>query len=95
VQINVGHLDSDGIFNGAFTTYAFSGAVRQRVGALGGAPAGMGVPVGMARAPCGSGWVLLGGRRRGWDARGDGKGALRQRVGALGGGNGRAPCGSG
>jgi hypothetical protein len=31
VQINVGHLDSDGIFNGAFTTYAFSGAVRQRV----------------------------------------------------------------
>jgi hypothetical protein len=31
VQINVGHLDADGVYNNAFTTYAFSGAVRQRV----------------------------------------------------------------
>jgi small subunit ribosomal protein S21e len=30
VQINVGHLDADGVYNNAFTTYAFSGAVRQR-----------------------------------------------------------------
>ena len=31
VQINVGHLDADGVYSGQFTTYAFSGAVRQRV----------------------------------------------------------------
>jgi hypothetical protein len=31
VQINVGHLDADGVYNNNFTTYAFSGAVRQRV----------------------------------------------------------------
>lgn len=30
VQINVGHLDADGVYNGQFTTYAFNGAVRQR-----------------------------------------------------------------
>ncbi len=31
MQINVGHLDGDGVYSNAFTTYAFSGAVRQRV----------------------------------------------------------------
>jgi len=31
VQINIGHLDGDGVYSNAFTTYALSGAVRQRV----------------------------------------------------------------
>ncbi|KIY96895.1 40S ribosomal protein S21 [Monoraphidium neglectum] len=30
VQINIGHLDGEGVYSGTFTTYAFSGAVRQR-----------------------------------------------------------------
>jgi hypothetical protein len=31
VQINIGHLDADGVYSNAYTTLAFSGAVRQRV----------------------------------------------------------------
>jgi small subunit ribosomal protein S21e len=38
VQINIGHLDGEGVYSGTFTTYAFSGAVRQRVRGRGGAP---------------------------------------------------------
>lgn len=31
VQINVGHLDENGIYNGQFTTFALSGFVRAQV----------------------------------------------------------------
>ncbi|KAI8475410.1 MAG: ribosomal protein S21e-domain-containing protein [Monoraphidium minutum] len=31
VQINIGNVDTNGLFSNTFTTYAFSGAVRQRV----------------------------------------------------------------
>ena len=31
VQINVGHLDDNGVFNGAFTTFALAGNVRGMV----------------------------------------------------------------
>ncbi|KAI8474433.1 MAG: ribosomal protein S21 component of cytosolic 80S ribosome and 40S small subunit [Monoraphidium minutum] len=30
VQINIGNVDANGLFSNTFTTYAFSGAVRQR-----------------------------------------------------------------
>ena len=46
----MGHLDSEGLFNGTFTTYAFSGAVRQRVGSAAGPARGTGA-TGLRREP--------------------------------------------
>ncbi len=33
VQINIGHLDGNGVYSGAFTTYALAGKVRGMVSA--------------------------------------------------------------
>jgi len=35
IQVNVGHLDSEGVYTGAFTTFALSGFVRAMVRASG------------------------------------------------------------
>lgn len=32
MQINIGHLDSDGVYNGQFSTFALAGNVRAMVG---------------------------------------------------------------
>jgi len=33
IQINIGHLDGNGVYTGQFTTFALSGLVRRRVSA--------------------------------------------------------------
>lgn len=34
IQINVGHLNEEGVYDGTFTTFALTGRVRSMVGAI-------------------------------------------------------------
>ncbi|CAD7704084.1 unnamed protein product [Ostreobium quekettii] len=51
IQINIGHLDADGVYMQQFTTFAISGTVRGRVSRTGRSPE-TSAPPGLAPLAC-------------------------------------------